>query len=143
MPSLAGQPQFFLLNQLVLMREGVRDIPVMSPFVKDLTDEQIEGIASHYAGLEAKASEERIDPALAERGAIRADQLHCASCHLPDFSGQDQMPRLAKQRIDYMLPALKAYRDNTRSGADTMMSAVVFGVSDADLEALAHYVASK
>jgi cytochrome c553 len=142
-PSLAGQPQFFLLNQLVLMREGVRDVPVMRALLKDLDDTQIEAIATEFSGRAAKPSGERIDPGLAERGAIRANQLRCASCHLPSFAGQDQMPRLAKQRIDYMLPTLKAFRDNTRSGADTMMSAVVFGVSDADLEALAHYVASK
>ena len=37
-PSLAGQPEFFLLNQLVLMRDGVRVIPVMAPVVADLTD---------------------------------------------------------------------------------------------------------
>jgi cytochrome c553 len=53
------------------------------------------------------------------------------------------MPRLAKQRIDYMIEALKAFRDNKRSGADTLMSATVYGVSDADLEALAHYAASR
>ena len=37
-PSLAGQPQFFILNQLFLMREGVRRIDVMTRFVKDLKD---------------------------------------------------------------------------------------------------------
>ena len=53
------------------------------------------------------------------------------------------MPRLAGQRIDYMIDAMKAYRDNKRSGADTAMTAVVIGVSDEDLTALAHYAASK
>ena len=53
------------------------------------------------------------------------------------------MPRIAKQRIDYLFAALKAYRDDTRTGADTSMSAMIFGLSDADLEALAHYVGSR
>ncbi len=53
------------------------------------------------------------------------------------------MPRLAKQRVDYMTGALKALRDDQRTGADTQMSATVFGVSDADLAALAHYAASR
>ena len=35
------------------------------------------------------------------------------------------MPRLAKQRVDYMIYALKAFRDDKRSGADTLMSSVV------------------
>ena len=143
LPSLAGQPKFFLLNQLFLMREGVRQVEAMEPFVKDLTDADMEALAKHFAKLEPKRSEEAIDPALVQRGAELSVKLRCGSCHLPDMSGQAQMPRLAKQRIDYMIDALKAFRDNTRSGADTLMSAAVYGVSDADLTALAHYAASR
>jgi cytochrome c553 len=142
-PSLAGQPAFFLLNQLILMREGVRRVAVMAPLVAGLTDAEIEAIAAHFAGLEAKPSGETVDPTLAERGAALAVSLRCASCHLPSFAGQNQMPRLAKQRIDYMIEAMKALRDDKRSGADTMMTAVIVGVPDADLAALAHYVASR
>ena len=53
------------------------------------------------------------------------------------------MPRLAKQRIDYLIVTMKAYRDNPRPGADTAMSAAIAGVPDADLTALAHYAASR
>jgi cytochrome c553 len=142
-PSLAGQPEFFLTNQLMLMREGVRRVAAMAPFVKDLTDPEIEALAAHYAALEAKLTGEAPDPTLVKRGAELSTALRCGACHRPDLSGQDQMPRLAKQRIDYLIAALKAFRDNTRSGADTMMSVVVYGVSDADLTALAHYAASR
>jgi cytochrome c553 len=142
-PSLAGQPAFFLLNQLILMREGVRRIEVMTPFVAGLSDADIEAMARHFAGLEAKPSGESVDPLLAEKGAALAVTLRCASCHGQDFAGQDQMPRLARQRIDYMIAAMKALRDDKRSGADTMMTAVIIGVSEADLAALAHYAASR
>jgi len=143
MPSLAGQPEFFVQNQLILMREGVRAVEAMAPFVKDLTDADIVALAQHYAGLEPKPSGETVDPNLAARGAELGEKLRCGSCHLPNLAGQQQMPRLAKQRIDYMIEALKAFRDNTRSGADTQMSAAVYGISDADLVALAHYSASR
>ena len=52
------------------------------------------------------------------------------------------MPRVAKQRIDYLVEVLKSYRDNPRPGADTAMSPPVDGLRDADLAALAHYAAS-
>jgi cytochrome c553 len=142
-PSLAGQPEFFLLNQLVLMREGVRRIEVMEAAVKGLQDAEIQVIAAHFAKLDAQPTGEAIRPELAARGAVLSARMKCGSCHLPSMAGQEQMPRLAKQRIDYMLDAMKGYRDNTRSGADTTMAPVVYGVSDADLEALAHYVASR
>ena len=141
-PSLAGQPEFFIFNPLVLMREGVRQLEPMTPFVKDLKDDDMDALAKHFAKLAAKPSEERIDPALVKRGADLAPALRCTSCHLPTLAGQEQMPRLAKQRVDYMIHAMKEFRDNKRSGADTTMTAIVFGVSDADLAALAHYAAS-
>jgi cytochrome c553 len=142
-PSLAGQPDFFILNQLFLMREGVRQVEAMMPFVKELKDEDMEALAKHFAKLEPKASDEKIDPALAQLGEALAGPLRCASCHLPDLSGQNQMPRLAKQRVDYLIHSLKEYRDNSRTGSDTLMNNVVAGRSDADLAALAHYAAGK
>jgi cytochrome c553 len=142
-PSLAGQPEFFVMNQLVLMREGVRPIEAMMPFVKDLKDDEVTALARYFAKLEPRSSNERIDPALARRGAELAPSLRCASCHLPTLAGQEQMPRLAKQRVDYMVHALKQFRDNQRSGADTQMTAVVFGLSDRDLAALAHWSAAQ
>jgi cytochrome c553 len=53
------------------------------------------------------------------------------------------MPRLAGQRIDYMVESLKAMRDNRRTSADPLMVETVVGLSDQDLAALAHYAASK
>ena len=142
-PSLAGQPEFFVMNQLFLMREGVRRIDAMAAVVKDLKDGELQALAKHFAALASQASGEPIDPALVKRGAELAPRLRCGTCHLPTLAGQDQMPRLAKQRVDYLIAALREFRDNKRSGADTIMSAVVIGLPDADLAALAHYAASR
>jgi cytochrome c553 len=141
-PSLAGQPAFFILNQLFLMREGVRKVEAMAPIVKDLKDEELTGLSEHFAKLPAKRGDEPVDPALAKKGAEIATQRRCASCHLPTLAGQEQMPRVARQRIDYLVEALKSYRDNPRPGADTAMSVPISGASDADIAALAHYAAS-
>ena len=80
---------------------------------------------------------------LMARGAQVAASHHCASCHTPALTGQEQMPRLAGQRIDYMVESLKAMRDNKRTSADPFMVETVVGLSDQDLAALAHYAASK
>jgi len=115
----------------------------MAALVKDLKDDELTGLAKHFASLTPKVSEEPIDPALAQRGTELAGRLRCGSCHLPTLAGQEQMPRIAKQRIDYLVTALKEFRDNKRSGADTAMTAVIIGLPDADLTALAHYAASR
>jgi cytochrome c553 len=142
-PSLAGQPAFFVLNSLFLMREGVRKVDAMASFVKELTDEELDGLSKHYAALPAKPSGEKVDAALAQKGATVATQRGCGSCHLPTLAGQEQMPRLAKQRIDYLVVTLKSYRDAPRPGADTAMSAAIAGASDDDIVALANFAASK
>jgi cytochrome c553 len=142
-PSLAGQPAFFTMNSLFLMREGVRKVDAMASFVKDLTDEELDGLSKHYAALPAKPSGETVDQGLAQKGAAVATQRGCGSCHLPTLSGQEQIPRLAKQRIDYLVVTLKSYRDAPRPGADTAMSAAIAGASDEDITALAHFSASK
>ena len=137
-----GTSVYNILNQLFLMREGVRKVEAMAAIVKELKDEDLTALSEHYAKLEAKRSSEPIDAALAKRGAELAAQRRCGSCHLPSWAGQEQMPRLARQRIDYAIATLKSYRDNPRPGADTAMSANVAGATDADLAALAHYAAS-
>jgi cytochrome c553 len=141
-PSLAGQPAFFILNQLFLMREGVRKVEAMAPIVKDLKDDDLTNLSQHFAALAPKQSYEAVDPELAKKGAELATKRRCGSCHLPSLAGQEQIPRLARQRLDYLLEALKSYRDSPRPGADTAMSAEIAGATDADITALAHYAAS-
>jgi cytochrome c553 len=51
------------------------------------------------------------------------------------------VPRIANQAEDYLVTALKAYRDNKRTGTDTSMNAAMYKVEDADIAALAHYLA--
>jgi cytochrome c553 len=141
-PSLAGQPEFFILNQLILMRETVRPVEAMAPFVKGLKDEEAAALAAYFSKLPPN-SQERTDQALVKRGEQLSADRRCGSCHLPSLAGQEQIPRIAGQRIDYLIQALKEFRDGTRRGADTNMSVPVAGLSDADLTALAHFAASR
>jgi len=60
---------------------------------------------------------------------------------MTDFSGQKQVPKIANQREDYLVAALKAYRDNKRVPPDTSMLGIMEKASDADIEALAHFLA--
>src|SRR5262249_17363527 len=95
-PSLAGQPAFFVLNQLFLMREGVRKVEAMAAIVKDLKDQDLQDLSEHYAKLTPKRSDEPIDPELVKRGQEIAARQRCVSCHTQTLAGQDQMPRVAK-----------------------------------------------
>lgn len=140
-PSIAGQPQVFLENQLVLIREGLRDVPAMKAVMGGLSDGEIVALARHFSA----------QPVLAPPGPLQADKFRagaevsrralCGTCHLPGYVGQNQVPRLAGQHEAYLAATLKMYRDNPAPGRDTAMSAVLYGLKDADLEHLAHYFA--
>jgi cytochrome c553 len=82
------------------------------------------------------------DAARLGRGRALAGQHNCASCHNPDYSGREQMPRLANQREDYLLKALRDYKSGERIGYGmAVMPEAVAGLKDADLADLAHYLA--
>lgn len=141
-PSIAAQPPTFLENSLVYFREDLRKSPVMQGIAKGMKDEDITALARHFSTRRATAvTGTPADAALMKRGTEAAQRLHCGQCHLARFQGQGQIARLAGQREDYLLEALKGYRDGTRSAADTTMTEVLYGVEDADLAALAHYMA--
>ena len=140
-PSIAAQPQLFIENQLILFREELRKSDPMFAVVKGLKDAEIVKLAQHFSKLPAKTMEAApVDAALLQRGRARAKELRCGVCHLSGFQGQKQMPRLAGQRELYLEREMRAYRDNKRSGGDTIMASTLYGVSDADIKALAHFL---
>ena len=50
-PSLAGQQESYLSKQIAAFRDGERTDVSMQPFVSNLTDQDIEDLAAHYASL--------------------------------------------------------------------------------------------
>jgi len=140
-PSIAGQPRVYTENLLILVREGLRGGETMQQVMKDVSDGDISALAAHYARQPVRAEQGAPDPALVRRGQEAAAKYRCGICHLPDFSGREQMPRLAGQREDYLEAIMRTYRDAPPRGADTLMNAALYGVSDADIRAMAHFLA--
>ena len=50
-PSLAGQQEAYLVKQIKAFRDGERTDVSMQPFVANLTDQDVEDLAAHYAAL--------------------------------------------------------------------------------------------
>jgi len=141
MPSLGGQQHDFTVLQLILIREGLRDAPEMRGMLKGFSDGDLADVGAFFAGQALAPPTTPLDPKLHAQGAEIAKDRGCASCHFGNYRGQQQIPRVANQREDYLLMSLKAYRDNKRSGIDTSMNAAMYKVSDEDIRALAHYLA--
>lgn len=140
-PSLAGQPKLFIENQLVLIREGLRDVPQMKGLLDGMPDADIVALASYFAGQQPAPAATATDTASYRRGQAIAEKALCGSCHLPDFSGRQQIPRLAGQHEAFLLQAMKQFRDHPGLGRDTIMAASLYGMKDQDLADLAHFLA--
>jgi cytochrome c553 len=135
-------PANFTLIQLFLFRQKTRQIEIMNDLAKDMTDDDLRKFSEYFAKLPPpKASGEAPDPAIAARAQAIIAKNHCGSCHNPDFSGREQMPRLAAQREDYLLKSLRDYKAAKRPGYDATMDEVIRPITDADIVDLSHFLA--
>jgi cytochrome c553 len=140
-PSLGGQPSFFVVAQLFLFREGRRDNPAMIAAAKGLTNSDLTAFAERVTTLPPPPPPEAsIDPVRFARGRTLTLRHPCGVCHNPDFSGREQMPRLAHQREDYLLKSMREYKSGARLGYGGAMAQELAGLTDQDLIDLAHYL---
>jgi len=140
-PSLAAQPKLFLETQLVLIREGVRDIPSMKGMLNGVFDAEVTALAKYYADKPLASVPTDKDAEVFARGGKLAEGMRCGICHLPTYLGREQIPRLAGQREDYLLLSMQQFRNNQAIGRDSNMAASVYGVSDQDLQDISYYLA--
>ncbi len=141
-PSLGGQPSFYAITQLFLFRDGRRDSAAMTAVAKGMSDEDLRGFSDFIATLPPPAAAPAADPARAARGAALAARLHCNACHGAGLEGGKQVPRLAGQREDYLLHALRGFRAGTRVGYSQAMTEALAGVKPEEIEDLAHHLAT-
>jgi cytochrome c553 len=142
-PSLAAQPDEFVQWQLVYFRSGTRKSEVMGPISQALSNEDIRNLGAFYASLSPPKPEATSD-AIAQAGEKLAAGHRCKSCHSDDYNGFRAAARLSGQREDVMVKALRDFKSGTRIGSGiASMADVTYDLSDADMQALAHYMAAR
>ena len=117
----------------------------MSPMVANLTDEDVRNLGAYFASLprNAEPAEAEVNAALKAKGQAIAQQHHCSVCHMDDFRGKQAAASIANQREDYIAKALADYRSAARPSVGVAaMTEAASGLSDDDIAALAHYLAT-
>lgn len=141
-PSLGAQPIFFLSVQLLMFREKMRNIEPMTGMMQGWSDDELRRAAAAIAKLPAPLpSAQTIDASRAEKARALIQQHRCNFCHKQDFSGEENAPRLAGQREDYLVKTLREYKNNSRRAYDPSMADALHPLTDADFQDLAHYLA--
>jgi cytochrome c553 len=141
-PSLGSQQPAYALIQLFMFREKLRVADPMNDMTKAFTDDDLRTFSDYLGTLPKPAPPaEAADPARMQRAQALAQQHHCNACHNPDFSGRDNIPRIASQREDYLARTMREYKSNSRHGYDGTMAEVLNPVTDAQIGDLAYYIA--
>lgn len=147
-PKLAQQGVPYMVAQLKLFRDGIRQDPLMSPQAANLTDQDIDDLAAYYAGQigsPGAAQEDKVElgQAIYRGGIIAKGVPACSACHSPTGAGNpaSKFPRVSGQHADYMAAQLKAYRaiELDYPSAQIMVS-VTERLTDKEIEAVASYM---
>ncbi len=141
-PSLGGQPAFYLTIQLMMFRERLRAIEPMTQMMQGLKDDDLRDMATALAKLPPpRPAGGGADKGRIERAHALIEQNRCNFCHTKNYYGEENVPRLAGQREDYLVKALREYKNNTRRGYDASMADVLYAISDEQILDLAYFLA--
>jgi len=141
-PILAGQSWRYIYIELKDFNEGRRSDPQMSPMAVGLTRDEMMDLGSWFEAQKYLPTGFKADPAKVAAGKAKADEVLCAMCHLGSLSGQNEIPRVAGQRYQYVLKQLKDFKARIRTNDAGNMTSVASTLSDTDIENLAQYAAS-
>jgi cytochrome c553 len=141
-PSLGGQQTFYVTVQLLMFRDRMRVAEPMNDMTKGLADADLQKFADIIAKLPPpRPAAGPPDNARMEHARALAERNHCNTCHNPDYSGRDNVPRIAAQREDYLVKTMREYKSNARHGYEATMAEVLADVSEEEIADLAYYLA--
>ena len=138
MPSLVGLYPQYLAAAMEAYRSGHRKNDIMKPMLATANDADISHIALFYA-LQKPARAQT--SASGDPQAGKAVAVGCAGCHGDQgVSGTPSTPSLAGQDPQYLMAALRAYKNGDR--ADDTMKALAASVPDSAMNDMAAYYAA-
>jgi cytochrome c553 len=143
-PRLSGQHASVIIKQIVDIRSGKRRNELMKPFVDDpaLSLQTFADIASYLQALPIAGNLGKGLGSDVARGAVLYAR-DCVGCHGESGEGNAELfhPKLAAQHYSYLLREMGLIRDGGRGNSNPAMAALVKTYSQADLEAVAGYLA--
>ncbi|HKU84874.1 MAG TPA: c-type cytochrome [Casimicrobiaceae bacterium] len=141
-PVLAGQNARYVYLQLKDFKEGRRHDPQMDPMAAPLSRDDMLALAEYFSKQKQVPTGFKADPAKVAAGKKKSDEVLCPMCHLGEFAGQNEIPRVAGQHYQYVKKQLSDFKTRRRTNDAGNMTAVAGTLSDDDIENLAQYIAN-
>lgn len=139
-PNLAGQNPTYLLDQMLKFGAGARKHEFMQRLINAMSTEEKVGTALYYA-RQPVTTQTKASAAEVAKGKSYYARL-CFRCHGADGHGDETYARLAGQQERYVIYALKRYREGSAVRQDPLMAENTRLMSDADIQAVAAYIAT-
>lgn len=133
-PSLAGQDAQYLADAIKAYRT-TRKRESMRAYVTGLSDQAIRDLAAFYAVQESRAVEK--GQTLVKDLTDKCERCHAAEAEIPGMA----VPKIRGQDRDYLIMALRAYRDDRRESSTMHKMSLPYG--DAVIESIASYYAGQ
>jgi cytochrome c553 len=150
-PNLAGQTQPYLAAQLAAFRRPGRNDPAGHEYMwglsRNLTDEQIDGLAAYFSSQkpalqppEGDGARLSAGKAIFEAGLDEKEVPACHTCHGDKAQGMAIFPRLAGQHADYMFKQLMVFQRTDERPGGAAMKVVSHGLSEQDMADVTAYL---
>jgi cytochrome c553 len=134
-PIIWGLQENYLLKQLHDFQSGDRANDVMTWMATALAQPEVAPAAASFAKKNWPAR-----PAGAAASASPpAAAAVCQICHQQNFVGGPAAPRLAGQRYDYLVEAMRRFAEGERAN-NADMANIMKAMAPADREAMARYI---
>ncbi len=148
-PKLAGQHPSYILKQLMNFKHDERVNALMTPMAKPLSDQDMADLAAYFSSQVKKPGEaDKTKVALGEQiykgGNNATGVAACAACHGPNGAGNPaaNFPAINGQHASYIKLQLNNFRKMERANdPGKMMRNIAAGMTDAEIEAVAEYMA--
>ena len=133
-PNLAGQDFEYLVHSIKAYRT-TRKREKMRLYITGLGDADIRNIAAYYAVQKSRPAEKA--QTMVHDLSEKCDRCHGAGVEVPGMP----VPKLHGQDRDYLMMAIRAYRDDRRESTTMHKMSLPYG--DTIIEGLANYYASQ
>ena len=148
-PTLAGQRESYLFEQLEHIRDEERVIAVMKGLLNNYSDDDLRDVSAFYASQKTKVSQaEEANLALGQQiyraGNLKSGVPACTGCHGPAGKGLEsaQYPMLGGQKAEYVVTTLVAYQTGERAIDEhgKIMQGIATRLTIEEIRAVANYV---
>lgn len=146
-PNLAGISEAYMIDTMKGYKADDRTSTIMGRIAKGYTDEEIELMAKHFAGMKLQPITQSYDSALAKTGA-KHHEKYCEKCHAENGSAaDDDSGILASQMVPYLRNTFADYKSGDRPITEKKMKKKMKELrekeGDAGVDALINFYASQ